>query len=425
MVKKYQIIKGDSLEELKKIKKSTFHCCITSPPYWGLRDYGIEGQVGREDSVSTYVESLVNISLEVKRVLRDDGTYWLNIGDTYCGAGHTNKEVPDPKYAAREQEQKAIALNTYNSKTKLEGFKSKELLGIPWEVVKALQKPILSCNECNYKGHWIKWGHIPNHRKWCPICKKIVDYSKYEDGWYLRTDIIWSKNNPIPDPVKDRPTRSHEYIFLLTKNKKYYYDFHAVLESALESNRKSSRIGAKNQIGTQRKDQGRTYAGDIKRNKRTVWTVSVANFPSAHFATFPEKLIEPCILAGTSEKGCCPKCLSPWKKIIKREEQLITVYNSSKNKNSCDIFNNKIDNKKMPQDKEEYRILFKNKGWEPTCNCGEKDVIPSVILDCFSGAATTGYVSIGRGRKYVGIEINQKYIDISEKRLDNPEVAKE
>ena len=390
----YQLIKGNSKEELKKIKSNFFHTCITSPPYLGLRHYQAEDQIGRENSVFSYVENLLDICTEIKRTLRKDGTFWLNLGDTYCGTGHTNTEVPDPKYPAREQQQKSIPLNTYNKFTKLEGFKTKDLLGIPWEVAKALQKPILQCHECNYIGHWIKWGHLPNNIKWCPICKKIVSYKKHEDGWYLREDIIWAKKNVLPGPVKDRPTYSHEFLFLLTKNKNYYFDYYGIMEKALDSNKKLSRIGAKDPIGTQRRDTGNFYAGNDKKNKRSVWTVSVANFPEAHFATFPEELIKPCILAGSSTKGCCPKCKSPWKRTIERE--------------------------KIPiEGTKEYKIDLRSLGWEPTCKCNIKEIEPCTILDPFNGAATTGLCSLKYDRNYVGIDVNENYIRMSRKRLDD------
>ena len=225
-----RIIKGDCSESLKKLDDKSVNTCITSPPYWGLRDYnGEDKQLGMEDTPEEFISNLVDVFREVKRVLRDDGTVWLNLGDTYCGTGHKGNYT-DPKHKEGRNGQK-IALNN-----KIDGLKSKDLVGIPWRVALALQ----------------------------------------QDGWYLRQDIIWHKPNTMPESVKDRCTKAHEYIFLLSKNKKYYYDYEAIKEDAV--------------IGK-------------KRNKRSVWTVPTKPFKGAHFATFPMDLIEPCVLAGCPEGG--------------------------------------------------------------------------------------------------------------------------
>ena len=225
-----RIIKGDCIKSLKKLDDKSVNTCITSPPYWGLRDYnGEDKQLGMEDTPEEFISNLVDVFREVKRVLRDDGTVWLNLGDTYCGTGHKGNYT-DPKHKEGRNGQK-IALNN-----KIDGLKSKDLVGIPWRVALALQ----------------------------------------QDGWYLRQDIIWHKPNTMPESVKDRCTKAHEYIFLLSKNKKYYYDYEAIKEDAV--------------IGK-------------KRNKRSVWTVPTKPFKGAHFATFPMDLIEPCVLAGCPEGG--------------------------------------------------------------------------------------------------------------------------
>tara|TARA_Y100000401_G_scaffold30444_1_gene22229 strand:- start:4070 stop:4912 length:843 start_codon:yes stop_codon:yes gene_type:complete len=225
-----RIIKGDCIKSLKKLDDKSVNTCITSPPYWGLRDYnGEDKQLGMEDTPEEFISNLVDVFREVKRVLRDDGTVWLNLGDTYCGTGHKGNYT-DPKHKEGRNGQK-IALNN-----KIDGLKSKDLVGIPWRVALALQ----------------------------------------QEGWYLRQDIIWHKPNTMPESVKDRCTKAHEYIFLLSKNKKYYYDYEAIKEDAV--------------IGK-------------KRNKRSVWTVPTKPFKGAHFATFPPELIEPCILAGCPEGG--------------------------------------------------------------------------------------------------------------------------
>lgn len=219
-----EILNGDVRQALALLPDQSVQTVITSPPYWGLRDYGSTGQLGQEDTPYEFVENLVEIFRDVKRVLKDDGTVWLNLGDSYVGTGHKG-DYKDPKYANGRNGQQ-IALNN-----KVEGLKSKDLIGIPWRVAFALQA----------------------------------------DGWYLRSDIIWHKPNVMPEPVKDRPTKAHEYVFLLTKSPKYFYDYEAVREDSLEG----------------------------KRNRRSVWSIRTKPFKGAHFAVYPTELVEPCVLAGS------------------------------------------------------------------------------------------------------------------------------
>ncbi len=221
------VVIGNCLQELKQFQSSQFQSSITSPPYWGLRDYGIDGQIGAESSVEVYIRNLVEVFREVKRVLKDDGTLWVNIGDAYTSGGRTWRDA-DKKNPARAM--------SYRPATP-EGLKPKDLIGLPWRLAFALQN----------------------------------------DGWYLRSDIIWFKPNCQPESVKDRPTQSHEYIFLLTKSENYYYDNEAIKE--------------------------KTNDGLNKRNKRTVWSVKTEPFREAHFAVFPPSLITPCVLAGSKESS--------------------------------------------------------------------------------------------------------------------------
>ena len=223
-----EILQGDCIESLKKLKDQSINTCITSPPYWGLRDYGEGEQLGLEDTSEEFVENLVNVFKEVKRVLRDDGTVWLNLGDSYG--------------------------------------KNKQLTGIPWRVAFALQ----------------------------------------QDGWYLRQDIIWHKPNPMPESVTNRCTKAHEYIFLLTKKPKYYYDHEAIKEDAKYPQGPNSSHAIRKGVGDPKmKTRGGLHKiGAIaKKNKRSVWTVTTKPFKGAHFATFPKDLIEPCVLAGCPEGG--------------------------------------------------------------------------------------------------------------------------
>ena len=212
------VFQGDAEELLKQLPSNFFRCCITSPPYWGLRDYGTEDQIGAEKKPSDYICRLVAVFGQVRRVLTEDGTLWLNISDSYT-SGNRGYRAPDKKNPVRAM--------SYRAKTP-DGLKPKDLIGIPWRLAFSLQQA----------------------------------------GWYLRSDIIWEKPNCMPESVKDRPTRAHEYIFLLSRSLKYYYDYENVRDSS-------------------------------GRNRRTIWSIPTEPFPGAHFATFPPKLVEPCVLAGS------------------------------------------------------------------------------------------------------------------------------
>ena len=218
-----EIIIGDSRSVLKKLPEATFRCCVTSPPYWGLRDYGQEGQVGAESRLDDYIASLNEILRQVRRVLTPDGTLWLNLGDSYTSGNRTWRDA-DRKNPARAM--------SYRPPTP-DGLKPKDLIGVPWRVAFSLQA----------------------------------------DGWYLRSDIIWHKPNCQPESVKDRPTNAHEYIFLFSKSEKYFYDYKGVREPAM------------------------TKSG--YRNCRTVWRIKTEPSEGGHLATFPRRLVEPCILAGS------------------------------------------------------------------------------------------------------------------------------
>lgn len=314
-----KIYQGDSYEILRTFPDKIVNACITSPPYWGLRDYGVQGQIGHENSVDEYVKNLVMVFREVRRVLRDDGTLWLNLGDSYAGSSRGRNA--DGRVCNRSHSKESIGetsgiINV--PKCTGGGLKPKDLIGLPWRVAFALQ----------------------------------------QDGWYLRQDIIWEKPNAMPESVTDRPTRSHEYIFLLSKSPKYYYDNDSVKELAIYGTQDIR--GSQGAFGpaqkTRREDKvkgsfngkyGREAFRAIrdKRNKRSVWTVPTKPFKGAHFATFPEKLIEPCVLAGSPVNG--------------------------------------------------------------------------IVLDPFFGSGTTGVAAIKHNRKFLGIELNPNYINLAEERLSS------
>jgi DNA modification methylase len=287
--------------------RESVDCIVTSPPYYGLRDYGVRGQIGLEPTPRGFVDRLVAVLREARCVLKDGGTLWLNLGDSYVVTGDKGG-WKDPKHPEGRNAQ-AVSLTK-----KVSGLKRKDLIGIPWRVAFALQ----------------------------------------EDGWYLRQDIIWHKPNPMPESVRDRCTKSHEYIFLLSKSPNYYYDHGAIKEPVSDvslkraeygwdCDRPSTKNAAMGGSGIHTEKMGTRFVNPDGRNKRSVWTVTTKPFKGAHFATFPPDLIEPCILAG------CP--------------------------------------------------------------------LGGVVLDPFFGSGTTGQVAQENGRSYVGIELNPEYVDIAKKRL--------
>jgi len=253
-----QVIQGDALAVLRTLLDQSVNTCVTSPPYYGLRDYGVDGQIGLESTPAEYVTKMVNVFREVRRVLRDDGTCWVNLGDSY-NTGTTAQSKPAPKTNVGYW-QKADAIG--RPRLNWLGLKTKDLCGIPWRIAFALQA----------------------------------------DGWYLRQDIIWHKPNPMPESVRDRCTKAHEYIFLLAKSERYYFDSEAMKEPLAT---KAHAPGNK-KLDDSRNDHdqmAKVWGADGKRNKRSVWTVNPRPYKGAHFATFPPDLIRPCVLAGCPNGG--------------------------------------------------------------------------------------------------------------------------
>ena len=263
----FRVIIGDCIEGIRTLPDQSVHTCVTSPPYFGLRDYGMAGQIGLEDTPDAFVARLVDVFREVKRVLRDDGTLWLNLGDSYAGY-HGNKNAAVPTSAVNGWTNGTNENKRGDKRPQDIGLKHKDLIGIPWRVAFALQA----------------------------------------DGWYLRQDIIWHKPNPMPESVTDRCTKAHEYLFLLSKSARYYFDAEAIKEPATFGGGRGQSSGDYS-LGTgTRNDQGRHLSGGFAndtgtRNRRSVWTVATKPFAGAHFATFPPDLIEPCILAGSPIGG--------------------------------------------------------------------------------------------------------------------------
>ena len=264
-----RILVGDCRDVLRRLPDASVQCCVTSPPYFGLRDYGVAGQIGLEPTPDDFVAEMVAVFRDVRRVLRDDGTLWLNLGDSYAstvkGSGGAGKSRLGPNRDLQNIGHQKFEPRRFD----MQGLKPKDLIGIPWRVAFALQA----------------------------------------DGWYLRQDIIWHKPNPMPESVKDRCTKAHEYIFMLSKSPRYYWDAEAVKEEVQhpEMRHKSSNKSAAQEsafLGNAPTNLGRCGTSeDGKRNARNVWTIATRPFPEAHFATFPPELAERCILAGCPAGG--------------------------------------------------------------------------------------------------------------------------
>ena len=258
-VENWKILKGDAKSVLTSVEDGTARTCITSPPYWGLRNYGHENQIGMEKTVDEYIENLRDVCREVWRVLSDDGTFWLNLGDCYAGSGRGSGSTEMGRIQRANK-----GAHGLKPAPQTPGIKPKSLIGIPWRVAFAL----------------------------------------IEDGWVLRSDIVWAKPNAMPESVKDRPTRAHEYIFLFAKQGKYLYNNDAIAEPLLSEQQWPPGIGPKH---ANARNRGEKYDKENpmkitkKKNKRDVWNIATGGYKGAHFATFPEKLIEPCILAGSNE----------------------------------------------------------------------------------------------------------------------------
>lgn len=378
------------LETLRCLADESVHCCVTSPPYWGLRDYGTEeDQIGLEERPEKYVDNLLNVFREVRRVLRDDGTVWLNLGDSYA-RGRTGRDDAG-RTVAKKDAWKDTMPHERRDRGIPQGLKNKDLVGIPWMVAFALRA----------------------------------------DGWYLRSDIVWAKSisgdtrtgTCMPESVTDRPTQSKEYVFLLSKSPTYFFDMDAVREphtmrpQARPSGHKRGRPGPllpeHTWSGTARNGPG--IDGDLSgRNLRSVWHLNPKPYPGAHFAVFPPTLPRLCILAGTSERGCCPMCGTPWVREVERSSMKVRegpgragLMGASTTATSRTACTGTVTEAPV------YRML----GWRPTCGCPEHEPVPCVVLDPFSGSGTTGMVALDHGRNIVGLDLNGDYLELARARI--------
>ena len=419
-----QILVGDVINRLRELPDECVHTVVTSPPYWGLRDYGMPGQIGLEATPELFVERMVNVFREVRRVLRKDGTLWLNIGDSYvtgsAGPGSSAGSTLQGSTAGQDESKKAKGHSFRRDRLERQddphkvapGLKAKDLVLMPARLALALQA----------------------------------------DGWWVRMDCIWAKPNPMPESITDRPTKSHEYLFLLSRSERYFYDNEAVREKSLTCDprrpygsegswqldgrppeqRHGGKVrspagwrtdkGSHGSVHPEGREQEVLYNEiDVtKRNLRSVWSIATEAYPDAHFATFPQKLVEPCILAGTSEGGCCVHCGSPYRREV--EVQYENPGNRSPNGDRSK------ERKHLEHGTAGYDVRLERrsttKGWKQTCDCPGMGIKPkaAVVLDPFMGSGTTALVALRARRDFVGIELNPAYAELARKRIE-PELS--
>lgn len=382
-----RILVGDCRERLAELPDASVQCVVTSPPYFGLRDYGVAGQIGLEPTLADYLATMVDVFREVRRVLRPDGTLWLNIGDSYHTDSPVRKSSAEAFSETWDLSQTASRGGLRKSAARSGTLKNKDLMMVPARLAIAL-------------------------------C---------DDGWYLRSDIIWHKRAPMPESVTDRPTSAHEHIFLLTKQPRYFYDADAVREEAEYGRRIWSNVdenmasvtGARAHNATDHARGKATVSGadpSAGRNQRNVWTLSPEPFPAAHFATFVTEIPRRAIKAGTSEKGCCAACGAPWVRVVERdtpphvEPSAIDRFGTGEagvHRKVGGQYQKWLDaNPKQTID------------WKPTCVCGDTaDVVPCVVLDPFGGSGTTGLVADELGRDCILVELNPEYAAMARERI--------
>lgn len=439
------LYQGHAMEVLRALPDESVDCCVTSPPYWALRCYGTEdliwggnpacdhqwdsappprgnrgrsesdipnspkqsgtgaafnqrpsgscakcgawkGSLGQEPTPDLFVSNLKMIFHEVYRVLRPHGTLWLNIADSYCatdkwGGGGTNTG----KHVVAADGSVASWGNRRDKRDSIAGLKPKDLVGIPWMAAFALRA----------------------------------------DGWYLRSDIIWGKSVPMPESVKDRTTKAHEYVFLMSKNADYFYDWHAIAtpakhEGVLRSyNTPKKKARVINGTGSgNESDNAGPVAVPAMVNARDVWMLGPE--PSGideHFATMPLTLAKRCLLAGTSAKGCCDQCGAPWEKIIEKPSADHAADSETKFGEESTAGRLAMLRQAARANGSEYANSPVFKGWRPSCECKDAGIRRPVVLDPFNGAATTGVAARELGCNYIGIDLNPKYLQISVDRL--------
>lgn len=393
-----EILVGDAAEQLRSLPAQSVHCVVTSPPYFRLRDYGVPGQIGLEASGEEYLERMVQVLRQVRRVLRKDGTVWLNMGDSYVGGGRGG-DVGSTLEGGREHQAETRKVAP---RCGIFGLKEKQLIGMPWRLALALQA----------------------------------------DGWWLRQDNIWAKRNVMPESIRDRTTRSHEYIFQLARSGKYFYDAVGIEEPQAENERtrrlKEHQAGVttvyrlrRDEVGYGQTKPGRSgcvktvaarYQLALKgtRNKRSVWSLGTQPFKEAHFATFPEKLVEPCILAGTSAAGCCQMCGAPFARVIRPSAPYAQLLQDNLGNNNWKTRVEAMQTGRHGSALGAHGSIgrhYETIEWRKSCRCQLGGGAPCIVLDPFMGAGTTALVALKLGRRFIGIELNPEYATMARRRL--------
>ena len=474
-----RILVGDCLDRLRTLPEESVHCVVTSPPYWGLRDYGVQGAIGLEPTFEEHLGTLVTVFREVRRVLRKDGTLWLNYGDSYTAAQGINKDgsprlpkvpttiqnVPTDRKPGQQDlpagwSTRKVSRTSRVTRDNNFGLKPKDLVMMPARVALALQA----------------------------------------DGWWLRSEIVWHKPNPMPESVRDRPTSAHEKLFLLTKAARYFYDAEAVrvacspnTHARRKDRERAPRKGSDTydrRAGTWKEKRTVAEQAEIGANLRNVWTIATHPFADAHFATFPPKLVEPCIKAGTSEKGCCPECGAPRVRVVEAdlsqvptqivtrrapvETERVALYLKERRERlglskrdvdtklgTCTLYSwfegrpagfqaptptqwNKLKTILNLDDRFDEQIygtvdvevteastrravgvrtyqkawnaLRTTAGWQPTCE-HDTEPVPCTVLDPFGGSGTVALVADRLGRDAILIELNPEYAEMAERRI--------
>lgn len=385
---------GDCMALLPQVPDGSVQCCVTSPPYFGLRSYLQDDhpdkahEIGTEATPDEYVEKMVAVFRGVRRSLRDDGTCWLNLGDSYANVGKWGGASGGKHVAALHGD-----TGVGRDKRDYGDLKPKDLIGIPWRVAFALQA----------------------------------------DGWWLRQDIIWHKPSVMPESVTDRCTKAHEYVFLLTKSSSYFYDAHAIREP-LSSAYSQDAIDHNGGVAGGERPDGDNFSKEARhrdgahtpntramrakllnpagRNRRSVWSINPEPYNGAHFAVMPTELVKPCIMAGTSQHGACDRCGAPWERIVESHRTLdgkpVENLGSWKGENYA-VGAQGIGHWRFGTERTE-------KGWGPTCKCENAGVRPCVVLDPFFGSGTVGRVAEDLGRIWLGFDLNPEYADLQRKR---------
>lgn len=371
-----RILVGDARDRLRDLPDESVHCVVTSPPYWGLRAYqGDPGMIGLEPTFDEHLTNIVAVFREVRRVLRADGTLWLNYGDAYANDGKWGGSTGG-KHAKGLHGQTGIGREKVTT-----GLKPKDLMMMPARVAMALQA----------------------------------------DGWWLRSEIVWHKPNPMPESVTDRPTAAHEKVFLLSKRARYWYDAEAVRQPLANGSAERYAYDMQEpaiqnrQPGRERERESRPTEAPSGANLRNVWTIATSPYSEAHFATFPPALVEPCIKAGTSERGVCAACGAPWEQVGNREVVGGAPVRVSPRHDGGDMLDHGTD--RSVRHRAGGRVMFETTGWRPTCNCDAGEPVPATVLDPFGGAGTVGLVADRLQRDAVLVEISPEYADMARARI--------